>query len=84
MDKAELAKIAANIGQRLAGPDNKINATLASTVGGSGLLGAATVLLSLPEPNAQILGGVLMAVGFFAAMFKEHKKTNYTKGPDDV
>lgn len=79
-----MAEIAVKLGSRLAGPDNKINKTMAATVGGSGLLGAAGVLLSLPEPNAQILGGILMAIGFFGTLYQERKKSNYTKGPDDV
>jgi len=73
MNKQKIAYLAKNIGDRLAGTENTVNKTLAATVGGSGLLGAATILLSLPEPNAQILGGVLMLVGFAAALYKESK-----------
>lgn len=73
MNKMQLAILAKKMGDRLVGSENKVNSTLAATVGGSGLIGAATVLLSLPEPNANILGGILILVGFIGAIYKESK-----------
>jgi len=71
--KQELLKAAKVVAGRLVDTDSLANVTNASTVGGVSLIGLASQLMLLPEPNSQIAGGVLLIIGLCVSFYKQKK-----------
>jgi len=72
--KQELLKVAKVLSSRLVDTETLANPTNASTVGGISIMTISSLLLQMPEPNAQVAGAVLMVIGFGISMYKENKK----------
>lgn len=68
-------KILTEIATRVIDPSSITNKTNISTIGGSTIMTVAGILLSQPEPNLKLAGGVIFVIGFLIAAYKENKES---------